>query len=163
MEAGKIVHLAIEINERGPHYAPFCRLPYIGGFEDWQEVIRLGVRMDWKTPTGWMATYLQRYQGQDFNDNMCAGVSDAYIRASRLNAVFRSYMYQDASQERGSWISARVIIEVTHNHLASELSLLERDAVIMRREPRRLPLGQIEARLVQLGHRVRKHAHKRML
>ena len=64
---GTVGHITVDMRDNGrPHELPFARFPRLGGFADWEDLIKLGARMEWKISTGqWLATHLQMAKAGD--------------------------------------------------------------------------------------------------
>lgn len=91
LQPDAVVGIAMELKIDGePHAAPYCRLPPNGRYTDWRDISFLAVRLEWQTPNGWRAIYLQRKNvlGKSLEP------PSSYKAASAMVAAFRRQIYQ---------------------------------------------------------------------
>lgn len=147
-----MVHITVEMRDDGrPHELPFARFPRLGGFADWEDLIKLGVRMEWKTLTGqWFSTYLQpeRYRTLDSGDP-----PNFYFPVSNLNAMLRGLEYQNISEQRTPYSPFRVL-EVHDDWLKQVMVIEERIKFTKVPEPKIWPATDSIQTLQDLGFKL---------
>ncbi|KAL8907649.1 MAG: hypothetical protein Q9207_001301 [Kuettlingeria erythrocarpa] len=142
------VYLVFEVRLDGkPHDAPFGRLPLVGKFTDWRELSRLAVRMEWGTPNGCYATYLQALHPMEPGSEQALG---PYVSASALLAALKGTV----STETSGWrlrIPAPRIIEFSFGHLSQTVHIRERVIREKRPGPQAREAQEINRELKNLG------------
>ncbi|KAL8968050.1 MAG: hypothetical protein Q9183_002648 [Haloplaca sp. 2 TL-2023] len=149
------VNLVFEVRlDRRPHDAPYCRLPLVGGYSDWFEASSLGLRMEYRTPAGWRAVYLQRKNMWRSTD---IGAPRAYAEASAFLAAFNNMVYSDLSPWRLQ-ITALKIVDVSFNHHSQVIDVREKTGREERAEPSKKSTQQVTSELEGMGFRVGRSA-----
>ncbi len=145
------VYLVFELRLDGkPHDAPFSRLPLVGRFTDWRELSRLAVRMEWKTPKGCYAMYLQALHAMEPGSEQAPG---PYISASALLAALKGTVFTETSAWRLQ-IPAPRIIDSSFGHLSQTVHIRERVVREERPGPQAREAQEINRELKRLGFNV---------
>lgn len=119
---GTLVYVCVELRTDGSeHPAPFGRLPLVGGYADWKDCARLGIRMEWETPKGWRATYLQR---QEINHGEQRDPPGSYVDSVAILAALSGHVYSNPSQWRLATRPARVMF-VDFDNLSQTINITE--------------------------------------
>lgn len=146
-----IVYLVFELRLDGkPHDAPFSRLPLVGRFTDWRELSRLAVRMEWETPQGCYAIYLQALHPMEPGSEQAP---DPYTSASALLAALKGTVFAETSAWRLR-IPAPRIIDSSFSHLSQSIHIRERVVRVKRLEPQARENQEINRELKTLGFNV---------
>ena len=148
---GTVLYLSVEIVDIDVHPAPFSRIPRIGNYEDWSELLKFGVRCEWQTPQGWQRAYLQRGYGQEF---AAKAMLNSYLTASRLNQHFRGYVYDNVSEDRGQFPIVKTITP-HFNNLTRVLKLTEEVQQVKRPEPKMFTIDEMNDKLRDCGFLLR--------
>ena len=121
---GMPIHVAVEISKTGPHRAPAFRLPLMGGYSDWEQLLTIAVRIAYETPEGiCVKAYAQRDPKMDFWAAP-GGFSWNYLMASKMNALFRGIKWSNPSEDRGNF-PPLLAIEFQNDHLTRKVRITD--------------------------------------
>jgi hypothetical protein len=109
ISAGQMVHVIVEVRKNcGPHPHPYARASVIGPLSGWSLLNTMGIRIEWRSATGWKAYWLQSgmffdspsFQDRDMRRNNPLGeyLSDGYCRTMNiLDYLMRVEYYTDST------------------------------------------------------------------
>ena len=118
---GHRVYFVAEIMHDKRHPTPFDRSPLHGPFSDHAIMGRLGVHIEWKTPTGWKAAHLQSYKyGKLQSARQGPGVEHVSIEYLRATYLYDTLVQAQYPPSEPSWRDAPfpiLVKEVRYGHL----------------------------------------------
>ena len=138
---GTMVSVIVEISAEGKHHpVPFARVPEPGPFSDWEDLNRIGIRIEWMDNDGqWYSEWRQarriwsmKKYPQDAVDRFSPVAAKAYPHLFQLYGQLRRfydslrYVVYDETEELLPWLkcgSPIIIKELVYDHLSQTITI----------------------------------------